>query len=400
MQNGSRFKRLSESTEIQNSVVHEHMQMKILDRRRLLITIVITIVGLSIVACRPARDKSETRFSAILPLSGNLAAIGTPKREAIELAIEHAKTVYPDVRLTVDFQDSQGNAKDAISVLNQALATKRPDVLFIDLTPIVDATLPIVDANHILTFAGSAQAGITKRSASMFRVFPGGDQEVQLIRKHLRERKPKGVYLLHPNELYGRSVKQALEKYRDEIHLVSSDEYALSDKDFRTQLTKAKESGADVIMLFGYGSEYATMLRQANELNVPSDHFVANLGAVNIGVIQLPPELTEGMVFAGPAFALRSPEGYAPQQRLIDAYKQKYGRPPDFRVAFVYDTVMLLYQVLHNSKTPSDVPALLTRINGYEGASGRISISDTRDAVVEIVLGRYQAGKPQRIVDN
>jgi branched-chain amino acid transport system substrate-binding protein len=383
-----------------NIIAKRNSNMKTATRCGLPFLAVLVFVGAVLVACRPASNKSETRLLAILPLSGNLAVIGAPKREAMLLAVEEAKKTYPDVTLTVDFQDSQGNAKDAISVLNQALATRRPDFLFIDLTPIVDATLPIVDTNHILTFAGSAQAGITKRSESMFRVFPGGDQEVQLIVKYLRSRKPKTVYVLHSNELYGRSVMQELAKYQDEVHLAGSDEYALSDKDFRTQLTKAKESGAEVIALFGYGGEYATLLRQAKELNIPSEHFVANLGGVNLGVLQLPAELTEGMVFAGPAFALRSPQSYPPQQRLVDAYVKKYNRQPDFRVAFVYDTVMLLYQALHHSKNPTDVFAQLTRINGYEGASGRIDISDSRDAVVEIVLGRYLAGKPVKLAEN
>ncbi len=390
------------------------MNMKKTYCRALFAVVVLAIVSLSISGCSPTQDKPETknnppaeskpeyRLLAVLPLSGNLAAIGTPKREAMELAIEQGKAAYPDVKIAVDFQDSQGTAKDAISVINQALGTKRPDFMFIDLTPIVDATLPIVDANHILTFAGSAQAGLTSRSEYLFRVFPGGDQEVQLILNYLRQSKPKGVYVIHANELYGRSVDQALAKYRDEIHILGSEEYALSDKDFKTQLTKAKESGADAIVLLGYGSEYATLLRQAKELGIPSDHFVANLGGVNIGVMQLPPEMTEGMVFAGPAFALRGDniDSYPPQQRLVDAYKQKFGKAPDFRVAFVYDTIMLLFRAAHDSKTIEEIRAQLRNVNGYEGASGRISISDTRDAVVELVLGKYQSGKPVKITAN
>jgi len=111
--------------------------------------------------------------------------------------------------------------------------------------------------------------------------------------------------------------------------------------------------------------------------------------------MQLSPELTEGMVFAGPAFAIRSeePKAYPPQQRLVEAYQKKYGHPPDFRVAFVYDTVMLLLQAVHNAKNLDEVRGQLCKINGYEGASGRVSISDTRDAIVDLVLGKYQFGK-------
>src|SRR2546423_11304735 len=107
--------------------------MRRLQCRLLFIGVLIALVGLTAVGCGPKRDKSDYRLLAVLPLSGNLAAIGTPKREAMELAIEHGRAAYPGVKILVDFQDSQGNAKDAISVINQALATKRPDFMFVDL---------------------------------------------------------------------------------------------------------------------------------------------------------------------------------------------------------------------------------------------------------------------------
>jgi branched-chain amino acid transport system substrate-binding protein len=366
-------------------------------RTLLLVAIGVMMVGFA--GCSRSKEKPETRLLAILPLTGNLAVIGTPKREAMQLAVESAAKLYPDVRFTVEFQDSQGNAKEAVSALNQALALKKPDFLFIDMTPIVDATLPIIDSNGILTFAGSAQAGITKRSESLFRVFPGGDQEIRLLVEHLKSREYSGLFVLHPNELYGRSIAAEFARIKDDVKFVGADEYALSDKDFRVQLAKARDSGADVIALFGYGSEYAAILRQAQELGIPSDRFVANLGAVNIGVIQLPADMTEGMVFAGPAFALRSHDSYAPQQELVAAYKQKFNKEPDFRVAFVYDSILMLVQAINESEGTAAVPSRLKAMTNYEGTSGRIHMTAERDAEVDLVLGRYTGGKPVHLVN-
>jgi len=361
----------------------------------LFVLVVFAITALILSQATPKAPR--TKLLAILPLTGNLAVIGTPKQEAMQLALEEAKSRYPDLDLTIEFQDSQGNAKEAVSVLNQALALDQPDFLFVDLTSIVDATLPIIDSSKIPTFAGSAQARITERSNFIYRIFPGGDQETEMLTNHLKNRSYNRLFILHPNELYGRSMAKEFDAMKSELKLIGSEEYGLRDKDFRVQLIKARESGADVIALLGYGSEYSAILRQAKELGIPSNQFIANLGAVNIGVINLPPDLTEGIVFAGPAFALRDSDSYPPQQKLVTAYKERYGREPDFRVAFVYDSIMMLAEAISNSESINDVPRLLENLGEYDGTSGRISLTSSRDAKVEIVMGQYLNGKPEKI---
>jgi branched-chain amino acid transport system substrate-binding protein len=367
------------------------------------VSVVVAIaILLSILYVYKRPTKSGHKLVAVLPLTGNLAVVGTPKREAMELALEHGRHDFPDVDLSIMYQDSLGQPKDGVAALNQAISLHKPDFAFVDLTPVVDAAIPVADANRLLMFAGSAQAGITKKSKYVFRIFPGGDQEVSLVADYLRKRSPKGVFVLHTNELYGRSVNNLLKTRSSDFTIVGSEEYGLADRDFRTQLTKARDSGAEVIALFGYGSEYPLLLQQAHELGIQPSKFVSNLGAVNIGVIKLQPELTEGMTFAGPLFALRSNnlDSYPPQKRLVEAYKQKYGRDPDFRVAFVYDTIMLLFKSLHDAKAAGQVSAQFLGVNNYEGTSGHITITPDRDAIVELVLATYKAGVPTRLEGN
>ncbi len=357
------------------------------------------LVAVAIASAYRAVNVSKTsafRMVAILPLTGNLAVIGTPKREAMELALEHAKKANPSLKLEIEYQDSQASVSNAVSVLNQVLATNAPNLLFIDMTTIVDASIPIINSKKILSFAGSAQAGITKRSDHLYRIFPGGDQEVQVILDHLKNRKPKGVFVLHANELYGRSIKDAILAKKGDLAILGFEEFGVIDKDFRVQLAKARASGADVVAIFGYGNEYSTLLRQAQELGIGPNRIVANIGAVNIGVTQLPAESTEGMVFAAPAFALRSgtPSAQKEQQFLETAYKEKYGKAPDFRVAFIYDTITLLAREMQQAKDENALRAALARISDYHGTSGTISIDSNRDARTEVVLGHYKSGKP------
>jgi branched-chain amino acid transport system substrate-binding protein len=319
----------------------------------------------------------------------------------MELALAQVHQSFPDVRLNVEFQDSLGTPKDGVAALSQAIAVQKPDFAFVDLTPVVDAAIPVVDAKRLVTFAGSAQAGLTQRSPYVFRVFPGGDQEIRLIAQQLRSRHPKNIFILHSNELYGRSVDQLLQNRAKELNIevAGSEEYALADRDFRTQLTKARGSKAESIILLGYGNEYGLILRQSNELKIKPAKFISNLGAGNAGVMQLDPQFTEGLTFAAPLFALRMDnlDTYPPQKTMVEAYKAKYNRTPDFRVAFVYDTIMLVAKTLQEGGSVDAAVIKLKSVGDYEGASGKISISADRDASVEMALATYHSGRPTQV---
>ena len=367
-----------------------------------LVSLVSTILFLLIVyiyITNPHKSEKHNeayKLVAVLPLTGHLAAIGTPKQEAMELALENTSELYPDLEFEIEYQDSSASATNAVSIINQAIATDTPDSFFIDMTSVADACIPIVDEKNIMTFVGSAQAGITNRSDQIFRIFPGGDQEVKMIIGHLINRAPQGVFVLHSNELYGASVKKALLAHSADINFLGFEEYGIIDKDFRVQLAKAKASNAEVIAIFGYGNAYASILQQAQELEIRPENIVANLGAVNIGVTNLRPDLTEGMVFVGPSFALNSGSASASkeQREMVEAYVNKYKKEPDFRVAFIYDTIMLLARELNSTNDLAEVRKRLQNIQSYDGVSGKISITDSRDAQVDMVLGIYKDGRP------
>jgi branched-chain amino acid transport system substrate-binding protein len=341
-------------------------------------------------------DRTIT-MAAVLPLSGNTAAIGTPKREAIQLALDEIGRSHPKLSLNVAFEDSRGTPRDGVSAFSKVIATNGVKLAFVDMTTIVNACTPIADSNRVLMFAGSAEAGITDRSAFVYRVFPGGDQEVELITKHLLSLPPpQKLFLLHTNEFYGHSVRDLIKKRLSgtAIEILGAEEYALADSDFRAQLSKAKASGATRLLLLGYGMEYTRILKQAQELGISASQVVSNLGAVNATVTALPTELTEGMVFAGPAFNLRLEklDSYPKQKAMVEAYKARFGKEPDFRVAFVYDTMMLIAKALEEAGGTEGLPAVLARTPSFEGVSGRISLPPNRDAVVDMVLARYEGG--------
>lgn len=364
--------------------------------------VLVAIVALVVVSQRkgspPPPQGLTFKMAAVLPLSGNSAAVGTPKREAIQLALDRIAVLHPQLKLDVVFEDSLGSPKDGVSAFTKAISVDRVGLAFVDMTTIVNACTPIADSNRVLMFAGSAEAGITDRSSFVYRVFPGGNQEVDLLARYLLSLEPApSLFLLHTNEFYGHSVRDLLTARLagSRVKVVGSEEYSLGDSEFRAQVTKAKESGASRIALLGYGIKYAQILKQAQELGLQSNQFVSNVGAANATVVSLPPELTEGIVFAGPAYNLRLArlDEFPLQKAMVEAYRTRFGKEPDFRVAFVYDTMLLLADALVRAGSLEGLPQAIASQPEFQGASGRIVIQGNRDAVVEMALLRFSQGK-------
>lgn len=340
---------------------------------------------------------------AVLPLTGGLSSIGVPKRQAMELVTAEARTLAPPVVFRFRYQDSQGTPTQGLSAFLQAATGA--EAAFIDLTTVVGAaSATLAEHPQIATFAGSAQAGITDSVPNLFRVFPGGDQEVALLGEYVRSQGIASLYVLHTNELYGRSVSRLLAARAAEwgIQIAGDDEYGLGDTDFRSQLTRARDSGAEKILLMGYGTEYGALLSQAQELGIRPDAFLSNLGAVNATVVALPAALTEGLVFAGPRIAIDIADSTltAEASDFVRAYQAQYGSPPDFRVAFVFDAFMMLaraYQSVGAQATPSELQQALVTLSPYHGVSGPVTMQTDRDALVDMVLGVFRNGRPEAI---
>lgn len=349
--------------------------------------------------CSSSNDKEDphktVKMGVILPLNGNSAKLGEPKKRAFEIAMEQYNG--QEKKLEVLFQDSQGTANGGVSAFNSLLLNKDIDCYYIDLTPIVNACVPTINEKKVITFAGSAEPEITERSDYLFRIFAGGEQEIELMVDYLRKDSINKVFILHTNELYGINACKYFEsKYTSNGGtIVGKDEYPMNNGDFKSQLMKAKAVQPDRIVLLGYGNEYPVLFRQATEFGMRPDMFVCNLGGSNKSVMELPAELTEGVAFIGPRFSyLLENDMLEPEMKsFVDKYRAKYNENPDFRAAYAYDMVMIFMDVCGNeSKTQQQIIDALLSIKDFSGASGTISFKKNGDTETDLITARYESG--------
>lgn len=108
------------------------------------------------------------------------------------------------------------------------------------------------------------------------------------------------------------------------------------DVDFRTQLTKAKTSQPDLILILGYPMETTNLLRQAKELGVDTP-FLSISTFFDPKIIELAENVVEGVRFSAPAFDPKS--NVSVIKNFVQAFQSKYGQEPDILATYGYDVV-------------------------------------------------------------
>ena len=83
------------------------------------------------------------------------------------------------------------------------------------------------------------------------------------INNVLKSKKLAGLYL---NDSYGTGIKKIIDS-NTSVDNVDNEMFESASTDFRTQLLKIKESGADTLVIVAH-DEYPTILKQLNELKL------------------------------------------------------------------------------------------------------------------------------------
>ncbi|MDD5674695.1 MAG: ABC transporter substrate-binding protein [Chitinivibrionales bacterium] len=150
--------------------------------------------------------------------------------------------------------------------------------------------------------------------------------------------------------------------------LTAFESYATGDKDFSAQLSKIKQSGAEVLFLPNYYNEVPLQIRQARQQGFTG----AIVGSDSWGseeILKLGGDLMNGCYFT---------THYAPDiatekaKKFIGDYTALYGAKPDDVAALTYDACAMLFESIQKaaSRDPEKVRAQLSVLSEFEGVTG------------------------------
>ena len=347
-----------------------------------LIVIIIIVAGVWSYSSKPKvvpiGDKQTITIGATLPLTGNLAFLGVPYKNAMMMALESLQS-DPNLKYNykIVFEDDQFDPAQAVTTVNKLISVDKVDAVASFGSPTGSAISPITEQNKIVHFNGIASDPSVAVGDYNFVHWTPPYKEVSLLLSELNKRNLKNVVLFEQNQPGVLAVTNSLRSQvaGSGVNIISTQKFNGDEKDFRTLIQKAKSvtPKADIYLLEATSPQLEVLAKQISEAGIK-----APLTSIEAFEFTDKPELFKGDWFVAAA---------SQQQWFVDAYKAKYGSDPKLGSGNGYDVVNMLVSAFEgagDAKTKpgeDNVRQALAGFSGLKGAMGD-NLSIDKDGIV------------------
>jgi branched-chain amino acid transport system substrate-binding protein len=374
------------------------MEVMIMKKFSFLVLVVMALPLMFISGCNQQTGTSEEvlKIGANLPLTGTVAYYGLSAKDGIELALDHIrkKEEFEGKRIEVVYEDNQGQAKLAITAMSKLInVNKVPAVIGGGTSTETMAAAPIANENKtILISPVSSATSIAKAGPYIFRTCPSDLVQAEDLGEWVLESGHKKIAVIYANSTWGTGFKNNFVDYfkrngGEILDVKSSDP---GDTNFRTQLSVIKSLNPQALVFIIYAKEGGALMRQTRELGLTQPVFGADPWSqkdFRVGAA----EYAEGVMYTTPV----QYNGNS-FKKFREAFLKKYNKEPDVYSSNGYDCMALLaYVYSEGAKNGEEFQTILSKINGFMGATG-VTQFDKNGDVVGKKFGRFviQNGEP------
>lgn len=322
----------------------------------------------------PIADGAPFVIGGMMPLTGDLGALGEEVHKGALMAIEEAQVEFPDIRFIAE--DDRFNGRDMVAAAQKLVSKDGVDAAFTvavqeakPVAPIFnEAKIPLLvswDSNEFIRTGGESLYSIG------FSTEGAGETMAEYAYGTLGIRKAAVIY--HVDEWAEVITGAFRAKFKELGGTVVLDQSAIvGTNDYRTLIARAKAAGADAI--------YFPMVPPGNSIFTSQARELKFAGALLNGDGFLQSEIdaagsaAEGLYFTNMHGMQLSV--------LAEKYKNKYGADSgDIAFAsFGYDAVKTLVAAYRISKeSGSTIAEALKRVD-IDGIGGRIAMNGTRSS--------------------
>lgn len=350
---------------------------------------ILAITGLSLGSCKQG-ETDGVRIGVVLEMTGPLAQYAQSSRRGMDLA---SAELGPDIHLI--FEDAQLDAKTGVAAFLKLRDVNKLQVMTGGIgSSTVMAIAPLANESHTLFFScGATSPDISKAGPFIFRNRLSGTFEIgELGNVAFNDLKLKTMGILYVTTDYGTGYRDVFKAGFERAggNVVFNEGFAADSTDFRSLLTRVKESGAEGIFLAGHTVESATILRQARELGINA-RFMSSGTIDSPDLWKIAGSAAEGVIYSIQAF---DPNLNEASRRFHVAYAKKFGEEPDLWAALGYDATNLLYGLMkQHGESGEAVQQALAALPKYTGVLGDISFDENGDIRSRVLLKVASGGR-------
>lgn len=328
--------------------------------------------------------KSEIKIGFIGPLTGDYANYGTLCKQAVEMAIEeqNAKGGINGSQIKLFAEDSEGDSQKALAAMEKLSSSDKVSAI---IGPVLTGeTFSVAERAQqegvVLITPSASHKDITLTGDCIYRTTPSdGLQGVVAGKYWAQVLGYKKLAVLYAKNDYSQGLYESMaESFEAEGgKIVATETFMVGDKDFKTQLTKLKNTDAEAIYIPDYTAEMAQILEQASQLQVGKP-FLSSDGFLSEEIYNLAGDYTDGVVYTASAQVEESNSA----KEFKDKYTKKYGVGPDSFATNAYDATNILMSVI--SSVGTDRKAIkdgMKKVKDFVGVNGVINFDENGDLV-------------------
>lgn len=345
----------------------------------------------------PAKDTSPIKIGWVGPLTGDISSIGNNALKAAQMAVEEVNAAggVNGRQIQLIAEDGKCSPKDASDAGNKLINVDKVSVINGGAcSGETTAIAPMAEQSHVVMFSWCSSApNITNAGDYIFRSYPsdafqgtvGADYAYNKLKK-------KKVAVFASLGDWGTGLKNVfIERFKAlGGEVVLADDFNQDTRDFKTEITKMKASGADLIYFPAYTEAALAFTKQAQELGLK----IQILGADGSDDAKLYGSgFAEGMIITAGSSIVKD-------QAWVDKLKTK-GADQGTCVPQGYDNIKILADIMKRVGTDATkIKDELYKVKDYPGVSGSITIDKNGDLTTAAYDIKQFKDKKETVIDH
>ncbi|MGN0372298.1 MAG: ABC transporter substrate-binding protein [Enterocloster sp.] len=308
-----------------------------------------------------AAEGGVFKIGGIGPVTGGAAVYGLAVQHGAEIAVAEINAAggINGAQIEFQFQDDEHDAEKSVNAYNtlkdwgmQALVgtvTSAPCIAVADKTA----------ADNMFQITPSGSAVECAANPNVFRICFSDPDQGAASATYIGENKlaSKVAVIYDSSDVYSSGIyeKFAQEAANQGIEIVAAEAFtADSNKDFSTQLQKAKDAGAELVFLPIYYTEASLILQQASTMGFETQFFGCDGMDGILQVENFDVSLAEGLMLLTP-FAADADDDLT--VNFVKSYQDAYGETPIQFAADAYDAVYAIKAAIEDAGATPDMSA-------------------------------------------
>jgi len=365
----------------------------------------VALLGLCAFSYAAAQAGDPIKIGIISPMSGPNARYGAFANKGAALAANEINAAGGLLGRKVQLVsgDSQCVPSEGVAATQRMISLEKTPIIIGDICSSVTLAMqPLAEESKVLLVnAASSNPDITYKAGVggfkwTYRNYPTDENRALIVLQYAAEKKGFTKYaVLSVDSDYGRAAIEFTKKYlpRFKSQILTEDYYKEGEVDFRSVLSKIRDSGAQAIIMYGNADSTPIVGRQMMEVGIAGKiPLIGNAEFNTEKTIKAAPKALEGAIEAAawlPAYESEKSKAF------VDKFTAEFREAPNNHAYVHWETTHLLAKAIEQAQSidREKVRTALSKIH-YASAVGEVTFDDHNQARLPMILLEIENGKP------